>query len=102
MAQARMYQLNTQAVEAKPKYVGGLKGQAKVVFDAMKAETGPVLAKDLATKCAFPGSKQDPYRVTLYYVLIFKGKGLVLTSEAPSSFEPEATPEQLEETIAAS
>jgi hypothetical protein len=102
MAIAKMYQIETPVVEARPKFMAGLKGQAKVVMDGLMAEEGPVLAKDLAEKLTFPGSKQDPYRVTLYYIIVFKGKGLVRAVEPEVEVEVEPTTEELEETIEAS
>lgn len=60
-----------------------LSGQALIVLNALRAEpeqlrTGhewtAIIASDLKTK-------QDPYRVVLYYLMVLKSKGCIRTNE---------------------
>lgn len=94
MAKARLYALDTDRIsklEGRAKnYVATLKGQAKIVFDDMAENATPRLAVDIEKSC---GSKivtrQDVFRVVLYYILVFKGKGLVRAYEPDVENEPE-------------
>lgn len=77
MAKERLYGWNGEMPE---KAAGG---QKAIVLRGMKAHAGEfktgkawteLIGGELATK-------QDPYRVVLYYVLILKGEGCVATNE---------------------
>jgi len=82
MANARLYALDFDRLpklEGKVKnYLLNLKGQAKIVFDDMRDNPKPRLAVEIEKSC---GSKietrQDVFRVVLYYILVFKSKGIV-------------------------
>jgi len=82
MATAKLYSLAPAAKPAKP-----LRGQALIVWNELASDLTPRLATDIDKKCG-PLFKtvQDTYRVTLYYILVFKKAGLVLGREQ------EATP----------
>lgn len=84
---ARMYAMNSELTDAQKKYLAGLKGQAKVVAEELANNTEPRLAEDINKNTA-PKlvTKQDELRVTLYYIIIFKGKGIV------RAVEPSAKP----------
>ncbi len=77
MSKERMYGWNG---EMPAKEVGG---QCKIVLDGLRAEPevlrgghawAEIIGKNLRTK-------QDPYRVVLYYILILKSKGVIRTNE---------------------
>lgn len=73
---ARKYALTGKAPKATPK------GQAKVVFDNMTGQ--PELATTITDRVVKGGelkTRQDPYRVTLYYILVFKKAGVVRAVE---------------------
>ena len=77
MARERKYGWNGE-MPAK-----SLSGQAKVVFDLLREhegekKTGKEWAELANGKFA---TRQDPYRVVLYYIIIFKGQGLIVTDE---------------------
>jgi len=60
-----------------------LSGQAKIVFDVLKGaadelHTGREWTEIVGTELR---TRQDPYRVVLYYILILKNRGLIRTSE---------------------
>lgn len=95
MARARLYSLNTDAVKnatGKTKeYLKNLRGQAKVVFDELARDTTPRLAVDINEKIHdkyFPVPRQEPFRITLYYIVVFRGKGIVKAKEV-EEVEPE-------------
>lgn len=79
---ARTYGRNSEFPE-KP-----LSGQAKLVFDTMAS--GEFLDPHAWAKLVEPGLKtrQTAYRVTLYYILIFKKRGLVDVMEQEKMPEP--------------
>lgn len=88
----RMYGL-TGKTPAKP-----LAGQAKEVFDAMGGATGEApefkTAKswtDLVVARGNLVTRQDAYRVVLYYILIFKKRELVKVQDAPVFAVPAAS-----------
>lgn len=58
-------------------------GQCKIVYDALRAEPDAVRTGHEwdAVIGASLKTKQDTYRVVLYYILILKGKGVVRTAE---------------------
>jgi hypothetical protein len=62
-----------------------LSGQAKVVWESL-TDT-PTLAKDVdAVAGPRLRTRQDTYRVTLYYILVLKSRGLVqATEQAPAT-----------------
>lgn len=77
MAKERKYGWNG---EMPAKELGG---QAKIVFDVLKGakdelhtghEWTDIVGNELRTR-------QDPYRVVLYYILILKNRGLIRTNE---------------------
>jgi hypothetical protein len=76
MAKARLYVLNSAPAKASE-----LKGQARVVFDVLNSQNGePKLASDIAVQVEQSGllkTRQDVLRVTLYYIIVFKGRGWV-------------------------
>lgn len=82
---ARMYSLSNELSDAQKKYVAGLKGQAKVVFDELENDKTARFAEDINKNCG-PKlvTRQDTLRVTLYYIIIFKGKGIVKATEPAS------------------
>jgi hypothetical protein len=78
MAKARLYSVNTELVQNSDKF----KGQAKIVMDELLRDTSPRLASEINThteKCL--KTRQDTLRVTLYYIIVFKSKGLIHTKE---------------------
>jgi hypothetical protein len=80
MAKARKYALNLEAVKKEDS--AKLKGQAKIVFDELSRDNTPRLAtviNENTEKCL--KTKQDTLRVTLYYIIVFKSKGWIQTSE---------------------
>lgn len=87
---ARMYSLVSELSDVQQKYVAGLKGQAKIVYDELVANRTPRLGEDI-NKVTGPlfTTRQDTLRVTLYYIIVFKGKGIVRATEqtrtAPAS-----------------
>lgn len=97
MAKARLYSKKSEELStSQKKYVANLKGQAKIVFDELAADTTPRLATDVEKAC---GSKiqtrQDTLRVVLYYIIVFKSKGLITAvepgdEEVPNPFPTEA------------
>jgi hypothetical protein len=63
--------------------VKSMSGQAAIIFRGLQAEpeamfTGHEWADKLGPSLA---TRQDPYRVVLYYIVIFKGQGLIRTNE---------------------
>ncbi len=88
MAKARLYVLNSVPAKAAE-----LKGQARVVFDVLRAQNGePKLASDINADVEATGllkTRQDTLRVTLYYIIVFKGRGWV------SAVDQEVPAEQL-------
>lgn len=83
MAKARKYSINREALEngKGKKYISSLKGQAKTIFNFLLTEKNPELAQDLTNRCPDFETRQSKYRVVLYYILIFKSKGLISTFE---------------------
>ncbi len=81
MSNARLYALDSKRIanaDGKTKtYIAGLKGQAKIVFDAMRDNPKPRLAVEIDKDCTAIVTRQDRFRVTLYYILVFKSKGIV-------------------------
>ncbi len=79
VAKARLYAFNG----TEPK--SPVKGQAAVVLDVLRRQNGePKLATDLAAQVEREGNlktRQDILRVTLYYVLVFKSRGMIATCE---------------------
>jgi hypothetical protein len=92
MAKARMYAFN--GVEPK----GEFKGQAAVVLDVLKRQNGEMkLASDIAAQVAEEGklkTRQDILRVVLYYIIVFKGKGMIATQDQEVLVAPPAAEEQ--------
>ena len=80
----------------------GLKGQAAEVWSGLQEckEQGPMFAADI-NKIVGPRlkTKQDTLRVTLYYIVIFKGKGWVTAVDPVIT--PVAESNELDETMAA-
>jgi hypothetical protein len=77
MAKSRLYGWNGELTE-KP-----LSGQALIVFNGMRAEpdamkTGHGWTESIGKQLA---TRQDPYRVVLYYILILKNRGVIRTNE---------------------
>ena len=77
MAKSRLYGWNGEFPE-KP-----LSGQALIVFNGMRAnasamKTGHEWTELIGNQLA---TRQDPYRVVLYYILILKGRGVIKTNE---------------------
>lgn len=77
MAKERLYGWNGELPE-KP-----VSGQALIVLNGLRSEpdslkTGKVWAESIGPQLA---TRQDPYRVVLYYILILKNKGCVRTNE---------------------
>lgn len=95
---ARVYGLTEKAPE-KP-----LSGQAKAIYDGMKALGGFHSGKEWTEvlKSEFK-TRQDPYRVVLYYLLILKDRGLVaaqeVTSDTPAPAEHANTADALAEVL---
>jgi hypothetical protein len=93
MAKARLYVLNGTEPK-KP-----MTGQAKVVFDVMNADRTPRLATEIAESVKESGllkTRQDILRVTLYYIIAFRNKGLVTATE--QQIEAPAEVDEVEET----
>ena len=94
MAKARLYALNTDAVKnaaGKTKsYVAQMTGQAKIVFNDLLENKNPRLAVEIEKSCGHKiTTRQDVFRVVLYYILVFKSKGLISTFEPDVENEPE-------------
>jgi hypothetical protein len=85
MAKARLYAFNG----TEPK--NAVRGQAAVVLAELKRDTTPRLATDIAETVASSGelkTRQDILRVVLYYIIIFKNRGMVsATEQAPANVE---------------
>jgi hypothetical protein len=66
-----------------------LKGQAAVVFSELGStpELATTINERVAPKLK---TRQDPLRVTLYYLIIFKNRGIVAASEQPAEVVAEA------------
>lgn len=100
----RTYGLTGQAPE-KP-----LSGQAKVIFDGMTAMSKDGVHEFLDAKAwteLLKGTfktRQDEYRVVLYYLLTFKKRGLVASREveapAPAPAVQETPAEVVEQSAA--
>jgi hypothetical protein len=78
MAKARLYAFNGTEPKAE------VRGQAKVILDVLRANTEPRLAADINADVEATGllkTRQDTLRVTLYYILVFKKRGMVAASE---------------------
>lgn len=89
MAKARLYSINPVALETRKKYVSGLKGQAKIVFDELMANREPRLAVEVEKACGSKlVTKQDTLRVVLYYIIVFKSKGLITALEPSDDDTP--------------
>lgn len=113
MAKARMYGWSEKRHNGSAKKIAELKGQAKIVADTLDSmtdarhdETGEDRAKFLATEVneqvVASGklvTRQDPERVTLYYLLIFKKRGWIEAAEAPVTEESETNGEENAETV---
>jgi hypothetical protein len=75
---ARHYRLVANLNEKQNLYVAGLKGQARVVMNELANNKEPRLGVDIDKECGPKFvTKQDTLRVTLYYIIIFKNKGVV-------------------------
>ena len=72
-----------------------VKGQAKVVYDALKLDTSPALAATICDRVNVDDlrTRQDKLRVVLYYILVMKKQGLVESFE--QTVETANEPEQL-------
>lgn len=82
---ARMYQLNAQLNDAQQKKVAAYKGQCKVVYEIMRNIDRPLLATHINERVVESGrlhTKQDTLRVTLYYIIVMKGAGIVTAHES--------------------
>lgn len=77
MARERKYGWNG---ELPAKEVGG---QCKIVLDGLRAFEGEMRTGHEWTELVGGDlrTKQDPYRVVLYYILILKSKGCIATEE---------------------
>lgn len=68
--------------------VSKLMGQASTVWNALVQLDRPVTGIEvndyIEENTPYVSRKQDPLRITLYYLVIFKSKGLV-TAERPKS-----------------
>jgi hypothetical protein len=94
MAKARLYVWN--GTEPKKE----LRGQAAIVLDVLKAQNGePRLISDLTKDVLATDrlkTRQDPERVTGYYVIVFKTKGLVSAVEQEIDETVDETADDLE------
>jgi hypothetical protein len=91
-----------------PKKVAELKGQAGVVRDTLDRMTNEAtdagtpttfLATDISAGVVSDGklvTRQDPARVTLYYLLILKKRGFVAATDAPVEVEAETETDNVE------
>lgn len=82
MAKAKLYSLDfdrLKSLTGKTKnYVNEMRGQAKIVFDEMRDNPKPRLAVEICDACKSKiVTRQDEFRVVLYYILVFKSKGIV-------------------------
>jgi len=77
MSKERMYGWNGELP------VKELGGQQAIVFRGLRAEPNVLKTGHEWTESIGPElkTKQDPYRVVLYYILILKSKGLIRTNE---------------------
>jgi hypothetical protein len=77
-----MYSLVSELSVENAKYVSGLKGQAKIVYDELARVRTPRLAEDINKETRKKlVTRQDYLRVTLYYIIVFKGRGIVVAHE---------------------
>ena len=77
MAKERKYGWNGELPAKTPS------GQALIVLNGLREEpeamkTGKEWAEQIGPRLA---TRQDPYRVVLYYILIFKNLGIIRTEE---------------------
>lgn len=80
---ARFYALAANLSPENTKYVAGLTGQAKIVYEELARVRTPRLAEEINKETSKRlVTKQDFLRVTLYYIIVFKGRGVVVASEA--------------------
>lgn len=85
---ARLYSLASNLTPENKKYVAGLRGQAKIVYEELDRVRTPRLAEDINKETAKRlVTKQDFLRVTLYYIIVFKGRGIVVAHEATREAE---------------
>jgi hypothetical protein len=88
MAKARLYVWNGREPKKE------LRGQAAIVLDVLKAQNGePRLISDLTAAVNETGrlkTRQDPERVTGYYVVVFKTRGMVDAVEQEIDAENDA------------
>ena len=86
---SRMYSLATDLTKDQKQYVSGLRGQAKIVYDELARVRAPRLAEDINKETRkHLVTRQDYLRVTLYYIIVFKGRGIVVAQE-PTREAPE-------------
>lgn len=94
MAKARLYVWNGREPKKE------LRGQAALVLDVLKAQNGePKLITELTAAVNETGklkTRQDPERVTGYYVVVFKSRGMVDAIEQEIDAEVEAETEAVE------
>jgi len=76
-----------------------LRGQAERVYRDLSAtpELATVVSERIAKSADPLKTRQDPYRVTLYYILVFKNQGLVQAHE-PVVAEAVEQPESIDAT----
>ena len=101
MARARLYAFNGR----EPK--NPVKGQAAVILDVLRRQNGEMkLASALAEQVEREGNlktRQDILRVTLYYIIVFKNRGMIAVTDQDIPVEPETaseTPAPTEELVA--
>ena len=77
MAKSRLYGWNGEYPEKS------LSGQALIVFNGMRAEPEAMKTGHEWTATIGPNlaTRQDPYRVVLYYILILKNRAVIRTNE---------------------
>ncbi len=81
-----MYRINSAAVSVSE--MAKLKGQAKIVMDELLRDETPRFASQINTeteKCL--KTRQDTLRVTLYYIIVFKSKGWIHTTDSDTPSE---------------
>lgn len=77
MAKSRLYGWNGEMPEKQ------VSGQALIVLNGLRADPESMKSGHDWTESIGPelATRQDPYRVVLYYILILKAKGCIRTNE---------------------
>lgn len=95
---ARFYALNPNA----PKLAKEPTGQAARLLEELRADTTPRFAQDIDMAIATSDrpyvTRQDSLRITLYYLIIFRRRGLVVATQQTTAAENSVAAPSVDET----